>query len=58
MSDEPDHQGLCDREQAFFLEAIRGAVDLDEHLRAAVDSLRVVLAADESMRAGRVVALG
>jgi predicted dehydrogenase len=57
-SDEPDHQGLCDREQAFFLDAINGDVDLDDHLRAAVDSLRVVLAADESVRTGRVVALG
>jgi predicted dehydrogenase len=58
VSDEPDHQGLCDREQAFFLDAINRDVDLDEHLRAAVDSLRVVLGADESVRTGRVVALG
>ena len=29
MADEPDHQGLCDREQAFVLRAIREDLDLD-----------------------------
>ena len=57
-SDEPDHQALCDREQAFFLKAIRGDVDLSEHLAGAVDSLRIVLAADESIRTGRAMAVG
>ena len=27
-SDEPDHQQLCDREQAYFLRAIRDGLDL------------------------------
>jgi len=57
-ADEPDHQGLCDREQEYFLRAIREDLDLTEHMQAAVDSLRVVLAADESVRTGRVVELG
>jgi predicted dehydrogenase len=56
-SAEPGHQELCDREQAFFLRAIRDDLDLEEHMQAAVDSLRVVLAADESVRGGRVVEL-
>jgi len=56
-SDEPDHQELCDREQAFFLKAIREDLDLGEHLRDAVNSLRIVLAADESVRTGNVVTL-
>ena len=55
--DEPDHQGLCDREQAFFLRAIRENVDLSAHMHDAVNSLRIVLAADESVRTGRVVTL-
>jgi predicted dehydrogenase len=55
--DEPDHQGLCDREQAFFLRAIQQDVDLTDHMNDAVNSLRIVLAADESVRTGQVVAL-
>jgi predicted dehydrogenase len=55
--DEPDHQGLCDREQAFFLRAIRQDVDLSDHMNDAVNSLRIVLAADESVRTGKIVTL-
>ena len=55
--DEPDHQGLCDREQAFLLRAIREDVDLSAHMSDAVKSLAIVLAADESVKTGRVVAL-
>ncbi len=57
MSDEPDHQELCAREQRVFLDAIRGDHDLTEHLADAVNSLRIVLAADESVRAGKTVSL-
>jgi hypothetical protein len=55
--DEPGHQDLCEREQRLFLKAIRGEVDLSEHLEDAINSLRVVFAADESMRTGQVVKL-
>ncbi len=55
--DEPGHQELCDREQAFLLRAIREDLDLSDHMSDAVNSLRIVLAADESFRTGRVVAL-
>ena len=55
--DEPDHQALCEREQAYLLRAIRENVDLSDHMADAVNSLRIVLAADESFRTGRVVAL-
>jgi len=55
--DEPDHQGLCDREQAFFLRAIRDDLDLSAHMSDAVSSLRIVLAADESVRTGQTVYL-
>ena len=55
--DEPGHQDLCEREQRLFLKAIRGEVDLSEHLEDAINSLRIVFAADESMRTGEVVRL-
>jgi predicted dehydrogenase len=56
-SDEPDHDGLCKLEQEYFLKAITEDLDLSEHLRDAVNSLRIVLAADESFRTGRTVNL-
>jgi len=55
--DEPGHQELCEREQRVFLKAIRGEVDLSEHLEDAINSLRIVFAADESIRTGQVVKL-
>jgi predicted dehydrogenase len=55
--DEPDHQGLCDLEQEFFYNSIINDVDLTDHQEDAVNSLRIVLAADESFRTGKVVDL-
>ena len=55
--DEPGHQELCEREQRLFLRAIRGEIDLKDHLDDAINSLRIVLAADESVRTGKVVQL-
>ncbi len=55
--DEPGHQGLCDREQAYVLRAIREDIDLSQHMEDAVTSLEIVLAADLSMREGRSVKL-
>ena len=49
-SDEPDHDGLCRLEQELFLDAIRNDRDLGAHMDDAVNSLRIVLAADESFR--------
>ncbi len=57
MADEPDHDGLCRLEQEYFLKAISNDIDLSEHLRDAVNSLRIVLAADESFKTGRTIAL-
>jgi predicted dehydrogenase len=54
---EPDHDELCRREQSVFLEAIRGEIDLEPHWQGAIDSLRIVLAADQSFREGRTVML-
>ena len=57
MDDEPGHDALCAREQAFLLHAIRDDVDLGDHMRDAVTSLRIVLAADQSIRTNQVVTL-
>ncbi|WP_439404855.1 Gfo/Idh/MocA family protein [Bradyrhizobium sp. DASA03076] len=56
-ADEPGHQELCEREQRMFLRAIRGEIDLSEHHEDAINSLRIVFAADESVRTGEVVRL-
>ena len=54
MADEPGHQELCDREQAYVLKAIREDLDLTQHM-ADGDATRskIVLAADRSVREGR-----
>ena len=57
MSDEPDHQELCEREQAWFLRTIREDVDLTQSMADSVTSLRIVLAAQQSIDEGRVVEL-
>jgi len=57
MKDEPGHQALCEREQAFVLKAIREDLDLTRHMNDAIRSLEVVLAADRSMRERRAIDL-
>ncbi len=57
MDDEPGHDELCAREQSYLLRAIRDDMDLTDHMNDAVNSLRIVLAADESVRTKQVVTL-
>ncbi|WP_437921575.1 Gfo/Idh/MocA family protein [Sphingobacterium sp. LRF_L2] len=57
LQDEPDHQGLCNREQAYFLRAIRENIDLSKSMQDAVNSLRIALACDESIRVGHAISL-
>ena len=57
MADEPGHQQLCDREQAFVARAITEKLDLTRHMQDAVQSLAICLAADESVRSGQPVKL-
>lgn len=56
-ADEPDHDELCRLEQEIFLQALRGQADMEDHWTDAVNSLRIVLAADESIRCGNSVNL-
>jgi len=57
MTDEPGHDDLCEREQRFLINAIDKNVDLGDHMDDAVKSLRIVMAADQSVRTGEVVRL-
>ena len=57
MTDEPDHDGLCLREQQHLLKAIREDLDLTDHMEDAINSMRIVAAADESFRTGKTVEL-
>jgi predicted dehydrogenase len=57
LQDEPDHQELCNREQRYFLKAIRQNIDLTDHMEDAVNSLRIAFACDESVRTGKVIQL-
>ncbi len=57
LKDEPNHQELCNREQLYFLKAIRHDIDLTEHLEDALNSLKIAFACDESVKTGKGVAL-
>lgn len=57
LTDEPDHQELCNREQRYFQKAIGDNLDLTDHLQDAVNSLRIAFACDESVRTGLPVRL-
>ena len=56
-SDEPSHDELCELEQQFLLQAIEEDWDLSAHVQDAVNSLKIVLAADEAFRTGQTVVL-
>ena len=57
MTDEPGHDDLCEREQRYLLKAIDENLDLTDHMNDGVKSLRIVMAADESVKSGNVVTL-
>jgi predicted dehydrogenase len=57
MTGEPGHDALCAREQDFVYRAITEDIDLTRDMDDAVASLRICLAADESVRSGLPVRL-
>jgi predicted dehydrogenase len=57
IENEPGHDELCFLEQQYFLKAIQDDIDLSGHLKVAVQTLRVALACDESVRTGKVIYL-
>ena len=54
---EPSHDELCHLEQEVLLNAILNDEDLSQHMQDAVNSLKIVLAADESFKTGQTVSL-
>jgi len=56
-TEEPGHDGLCEREQHFFAAAIQNDLDLSDHHDSALQSLKIVLAAERSARTGKAVRL-
>jgi predicted dehydrogenase len=57
MQDEPSHDELTEREQRYLLRAIHENIDLKDHWSDALNSLRIVLAADESVRSGKIISV-
>ena len=57
LPDEPGHQELCEAEQDFVLDCIEQDINITRHMEDAVTSLRICLAADESIRAGAPISL-
>ena len=57
LQDEPDHQELCNREQRFFLNAIQQNLDLSKSMEDALNSLKIALACDQSVKTGEIVNL-
>ncbi|MDR2275241.1 MAG: Gfo/Idh/MocA family oxidoreductase [Sphingobacterium sp.] len=57
LSDEPDHQELCNREQRFFQQAILTDIDLTSSMEDALNSLRIALACDEAVKTKQTVLL-
>ena len=55
--DEPDHDGLCLREQEYFLKSIQEDLDLSDHMNDAINSLKIVLAADQAFKTGQTIQL-
>ena len=57
LEDEPDHQELCNREQRFFYDAIIHDRDLTKSMQDALNSLRIAMACDESVKTGKIISL-
>ncbi|MBB6272323.1 putative dehydrogenase [Pedobacter cryoconitis] len=57
LTDEPDHQELCNREQRYFLKSIRENIDLANSTNDAINSLKIAFACDESVKTGKMIML-
>jgi len=54
---EPGHDELCLFEQQYLSKAIREDLDLSTHLTEVVNTLKIVLAADQSVKSGDVISI-
>ena len=57
ITDEPDHNELCKREQEYLYRAITENIDLTDHVADAVNSLKICFAAVESYTREKVIHL-
>jgi len=57
ITDEPDHDELCKREQEYLYRAITEGIDLTDHVADAVNSLKICFAAVESYTTERAIHL-
>ena len=57
ITDEPDHNELCKREQEYLYQAITEDIDLTDHVADAVNSLKICFAAVESYTTERTIHL-
>jgi predicted dehydrogenase len=57
ITDEPDHNELCRREQEYLYRAITENIDLTDHVADAVNSLKICFAAVESYGTERTIHL-
>jgi len=57
LQGEPNHQELCQLEQQHFYKTIAEDLKMDDHMEDAINSLKIVLAADRSVREGIIVKL-
>ena len=57
ITDEPDHNELCRREQEYLYRAITENIDLTDHVADAVNSLKICFAAVESYTREKVIHL-
>jgi len=57
LSEEPDHQELCNRQQRFFYRAITEDLDVTNMTSQALNSLEIALACDTSVKTGQPVEL-
>ena len=53
--DEPDHNTLCELEQRYLLKIIEEDIDISQEMKDVINSMKIVLAADKSIKTGKQV---
>ena len=53
--DEPDHNSLCELEQRYLLKIIEEDIDISQEMKDVINSMKIVLAADKSIKTGKQV---
>ena len=53
--DEPNHDELCEIEQRYLLKVIEENLDITQDMVDVINSMKIVLAADKSIRTGKQI---